>query len=982
YSPDGGRIISGSGDNTLKIWDADTGVELHTLTGHTDWIIAVAYSPDGSRIVSGINNSTLKIWDANTGTELHTLTGHVGGLLAVAYSPDGNSIVSGSFDNTLKIWDANTGTQIHSFVGHTGIVSGVAFSPDGHRIYSGSYDRTIKVWDSGILPTFTLPATLDITLGTNQQIPLLTAGSVHSWLSSDETIATVDSNGMVTALKPGQVDISAVDINGLSTSTRITIFDQLSLSPDLRYAAPGSIVELQAEGGNGQYIWSTPAGNLQSDGANARFTVTEPGVFYIWVSDGQQFAWSVVDATQQDEVVLLRIVPETIQLTTQGQRGISVLGYTQHGQEINLSDVTQLNLSDSTFAQLDGTQLHAVAAGQTRLTAQYRHLNQYITVEIVPPTQILQTTPTALVINEGDSQPVEIYLRDQDGNKTPVYDALVTMADNHIANYSNGQVFGLQSGITQLLVQLGGISLPVSVTVRPTPPFAITPAQVVSDEATRLSFNLSGGQGPYELSASKGGLLQQVGNNYLYQAGGIGDVTLTAIDSLGTLSTAQLSIVPPLQVTPGQATLQAGETLQLNVSGGDGNYTWTATRGDLSSISGNHVTYTAPSGVGLHTVMVRDNLGLNLEIPVLVGDTLRLSPSLLFLKPNQQNTLTIVGGTPPFAVTTSAGQASIEGQSLIYIAPPVAGEYRLDLRDATGQNIQAHVTVSLDLLISPQELVLDANSTQKLNAIGGVGNLHWKATRGGFESSVEQGSENQVSYTAPAVFGPDTLLVYDAAGNVGTAQAHVTDSSIILSPTLRQLYPNASTHFSVIGGTAPYQWVVENGDISPNGDTSSATYTAPAQRGIYNLIVTDATQKQSRAQIQVYRKQLIASPQTLYLARGETASISFSAGSGGYTAWANFGAIELNDFENGRGTYTAPSHYEGLDTIYIQDSAGHVAVIRVEITRQDEILAMYTGPDGIVQDWEMEKALGDFFSGQPWLDRLVLYSLVEGVIAK
>ena len=103
----------------------------------------VAFSPDGTRIVSGSNDGTLRIWDAATGQQVGApLTGHSLGVRSVAFSRDGHRIISGSIDKTARIWDAGTGQQI----GHTSGVTGVAFSPDGRRIASGSYDKTLWIW--------------------------------------------------------------------------------------------------------------------------------------------------------------------------------------------------------------------------------------------------------------------------------------------------------------------------------------------------------------------------------------------------------------------------------------------------------------------------------------------------------------------------------------------------------------------------------------------------------------------------------------------------------------------------------------------------------------------------------------------------------------------------------------------------------------------------------------------------------------------
>ena len=77
------------------------------LTGHNDLVSSVAFSPDGKRIVSGSHDMTVRIWDAATGQPIGApITGHTGPLISVAFSPDGNTIVSGSFDKTLRLWPA------------------------------------------------------------------------------------------------------------------------------------------------------------------------------------------------------------------------------------------------------------------------------------------------------------------------------------------------------------------------------------------------------------------------------------------------------------------------------------------------------------------------------------------------------------------------------------------------------------------------------------------------------------------------------------------------------------------------------------------------------------------------------------------------------------------------------------------------------------------------------------------------------------
>jgi WD40 repeat protein len=120
YSPDGKRLATGSGQGDVKVWDGRTGQEMLTLKGqHSDAVLSVAFSPDGKRLASGgsydntkeARTVQLKIWDAQTGQELHALKGHTARVMSVAFSPDGKRLASASEDKTVKVWDVQTGQE-------------------------------------------------------------------------------------------------------------------------------------------------------------------------------------------------------------------------------------------------------------------------------------------------------------------------------------------------------------------------------------------------------------------------------------------------------------------------------------------------------------------------------------------------------------------------------------------------------------------------------------------------------------------------------------------------------------------------------------------------------------------------------------------------------------------------------------------------------------------------------------------------------
>ncbi|KAL2859878.1 WD40 repeat domain-containing protein [Aspergillus lucknowensis] len=156
FSPDGQTVASASGDRTVRLWDAATSVECHTLqghtdsvnAGHTDSVNAVAFSPDGQTVASASGDGTIRLWDAATGVERRTLQGHMDWVWVVAFSLDGQTVASASRDRTVRLWDAATGVEHHMLQGHRGLVWAVAFSPDGQTVASASEDRTIRLWDA------------------------------------------------------------------------------------------------------------------------------------------------------------------------------------------------------------------------------------------------------------------------------------------------------------------------------------------------------------------------------------------------------------------------------------------------------------------------------------------------------------------------------------------------------------------------------------------------------------------------------------------------------------------------------------------------------------------------------------------------------------------------------------------------------------------------------------------------------------------
>jgi WD40 repeat protein len=189
WSHDDSKIISGSADKTIKIWDGITGELLNTLKGHFGKVTSVFWNHDSSKMLSSCDGGTIeiwdgitcellltlndgyhffysvlwshdsskiacgsvdkviRIWDANSGMVLHRLSGHSKPTMCVSWNHDDSKLLSASDDKTIKIWNVLTGDLLNTLEGHSDAISSASWNHDSRRIVSGSKDKTIKIWD-------------------------------------------------------------------------------------------------------------------------------------------------------------------------------------------------------------------------------------------------------------------------------------------------------------------------------------------------------------------------------------------------------------------------------------------------------------------------------------------------------------------------------------------------------------------------------------------------------------------------------------------------------------------------------------------------------------------------------------------------------------------------------------------------------------------------------------------------------------------
>ncbi len=153
WSNDSRWIATVGSDHTVRIWEGDRGKPMTTVTGHTDWILDVAFAPDGRRLVTVSNDETARLWDTVTGKQIRVFRGHTAGLNTVAFDANGERMLTGGEDETARLWDVATGKQIRAWGQHEDGVRDAGFNSDGKTIWTQMVQGRRRIWkiEDGLL---------------------------------------------------------------------------------------------------------------------------------------------------------------------------------------------------------------------------------------------------------------------------------------------------------------------------------------------------------------------------------------------------------------------------------------------------------------------------------------------------------------------------------------------------------------------------------------------------------------------------------------------------------------------------------------------------------------------------------------------------------------------------------------------------------------------------------------------------------------
>ena len=213
-APDGRWLAAGGKDETVRVWDPDSGQQLATLERRGGGVWAVAVAAGGRWLAAGGWDGVL-IWDPATWQQLATLE-HGGGVSVLAAAPDGRWLAAGGPDGTVRIWDPATWQQLATLEGSGSnglfdLAPALAVAPGGRWLAVGGWDGTVRIWD---------PATWQqlATLERFSLAPVLAAAPDGHWLAAGGKDGTVRIWDPATWQQLATLDTAARGVSALAVA--------------------------------------------------------------------------------------------------------------------------------------------------------------------------------------------------------------------------------------------------------------------------------------------------------------------------------------------------------------------------------------------------------------------------------------------------------------------------------------------------------------------------------------------------------------------------------------------------------------------------------------------------------------------------------------------------------------------------------------------------------------------------------------------
>jgi plastocyanin len=698
------------------------------------------------------------------------------------------------------------------------------------------------------------------------------AGGAPPYRFSSTGNGTVNaSTGRYTAAdSPGSATIKVTDQKGQTATTSVTVH------PAALYVVPANptleanvAYTFAGHGGTPPYAYSeTGAGTINPStgvysspvGGNMTVTVTDSAL-----------VTSTTSVHVNDPVYPLQISPTSavvetnvdLQFTSSGGEGVRTYSVVGKGS---------INASTGLYSS-GGSAGSATVTVEDSASPTHHVATATVTINNPPPP--LALSPSSATIVVGGTRTFTA------SGGTPPYTfskvSGVGSIESSTGLYSAGTNAG--SAVVQV-ADSKSRTLTAPITVKDE--LGITPSATSVTINGEVTLFASGGVSPYatwSVSGSAGGSVDPTsGATVVYTApGSTGIDTVTVTDSqTPTPNTADCTItVTPaaLVISPASITIQAGNSVDFNASGGS-SYTFSVFSG-VGSINSSSGLYTS-AVEGTAVVRVTDNYSRTQDASVTVNATpLVLSPSSITIQAGGSVTFAADGGTPPYAYSKVSGVGSIGSSDGIYTSAS-SGSATVKVTDSKSRTDTAAVTVepppAPPLNLSPVVVNVQTGSDQTFAATGGTTPYTWTATAGSITPSGVYTAPSSVPLSPTAY----KVRVTDAAAAFQEATVNVY-APLVFTTQPATIDAGAQFDFDAAGGIAPLVFSVLDGGGSIN--SGSGLYTSPGAVGVVTVRVTDNQGKFADWSFAVIDPAAWGTKQTIDAARksGQYASLALTS---------------------------------------------------------------------------------------------------------
>jgi hypothetical protein len=681
--------------------------------------------------------------------------------------------------------------------------------------------------------------------------------------------------------------------------------------------------------------------------------------FTINAVSGGSAVVSIKDSVGGETTVIVSTAASGVALFSNAPAGVTVAvgGTTQSYLISGGSPAYSVTSSDAAVASVgvNGSQfvVTGVAGGTATVTIKdSAGASTTVAVTVGSATKLFTTAASSVTLLSGSSQTYAI-----SGGAAP-YTA--SSSNGGLTSASvNGSVLtinGIASGSANVVVLDGaGSSVQIAVVVSSSGTstgvgaalFTSASASIVIAPATKPTYSIGGGTGPYTVSSSNTTVVSAsvVGSTTLVVTGvGAGSATVVVSDALGAKVTVNVvvgtaQVVALYTTAPTSATLVSGSSQTYAIGGGVAPYSVTTSNPALATVSVTGSTFTVSAAAGGNAqISVFDSTGSSVSFALAVpagGALYTTAPAAVTVATGGTNPYVVGGGAAPYLATSSnvsVATASLAGTALTIIGVS-AGTAQVALRDAAGAVVNISVTVSASPALyttAPSTVTFALGSVQQYVIAGGA--------------SPYSAVSNNIGVATVSVTGNAMAIT---AVSAGTAQLAVRDGvsavvnivvTVSATPALYTTVPNpvtvsigAAQQYTIGGGAGPYTAVSSNVGVASASVAGTAMTITGVSSGTSQVLVRDAAGTVVTAAITVSSTPALftTAPATVAVAIGSALSYTIGGGTAPYVATSSnvsFATVSVSG-----ATLTLSGIAAGSVQLVVRDAAGAQLTISANV---------------------------------------------------